>query len=106
MTRERQAHGQGGEDAGLDSVVWGCCRAGTGWFWMARHTAWDGTVRRTAHGWRETRDDATRVGAAAARTMAAGTRAQVFLRHRTAEYALRVLLEDSGTPAPQRPAPR
>ncbi|MFD8142883.1 hypothetical protein [Streptomyces sp. NPDC059708] len=106
MTRETRAHGQGREDAGLDAVLWGCCRAGTGWFWMARYTAWDGAVRRTAHGWRETRDDATRAGAAAARNLAAGTRAQVFLRHRAAEYALRVLLEESGALAAHRPAPR
>ncbi|MEU3406515.1 hypothetical protein ABZ766_21600 [Streptomyces sp. NPDC006670] len=96
MTRETQAHGHDRADPDLDAVLWGCCRAGTGWFWMARHTAWDGTVRRTAHGWRETWDDATRDGAAAARHLAAGTRAQVFLRHRAAEYALRVLLEESG----------
>ncbi|MFH7596758.1 hypothetical protein WDV06_16900 [Streptomyces racemochromogenes] len=96
MTRETQAHGQDGEDAGLDAVLWGCCRAGTGWFWMARYTAWDGTVRRTAQGWCEKRDDATRKGAAAARYLAGGTSAQVFLRHRAAEYALRVLLEDGG----------
>ncbi|MFF2198681.1 hypothetical protein [Streptomyces sp. NPDC058157] len=106
MTRETQAHGQDRQDACLDAVVWGCCPAGTGWFWMARHTAWDGTVRRTAHGWRETRDDATREGAAAARGLAAGTRAQVFLRHRAAEYSLRILLEESGAAAARRPAPR
>ncbi|MEU8438478.1 hypothetical protein AB0F18_37430 [Streptomyces sp. NPDC029216] len=103
MTEETQAHGPDGEDAGFDAVVWGRCRAGTGWFWMARYTAWDGTVRRTAHGWRQAQDDATREGAAAARTLAAGTRAQVLLRHRAAEYALRVLLEGGGALAGRDP---
>ncbi|MER6218164.1 MULTISPECIES: hypothetical protein [unclassified Streptomyces] len=102
MTRERQAHGQGRAEPDLDAVLWGCCRAGAGWFWMARRTAWDGAVGPAAHGWRETREDATREGAAAARDLAAGTRAQVFLRHRAAECALRVLLEESGAMAARR----
>ncbi|MFF5705271.1 hypothetical protein ACFY7H_22630 [Streptomyces sp. NPDC012794] len=104
MTQEPQAHGQDGADAGLDTVVWGRCRAGTGWFWMARHTAWDGSVRRAAHGWSGNQDDAMRAGAAAARDLAAGTRAQVFLRHRAAECALQVLLEDGSAPAGREPA--
>ncbi|MER7760532.1 hypothetical protein [Streptomyces sp. NPDC097619] len=89
-------------DTLLDSVVWGRCRAGAGWFWMARRTAWDGTVRDTAHGWRDDQEDALRDGAAAARRLAAGTRAQVFLRHRAAEHTLRLLLEDgaASTPTP------